>query len=301
MSLEDIVISRTGVDLKTLSRGNPLTNQVQQRLIDLSFLDPPVDGDFGPVSKLALQQFARMVGFDVDLTLEPTVAQALLESDIDLLLPVTPKADFAGRIFRYMRRKNHFFARLPKYLNIVYVEGVTKNGTPNDDRPNVFNDRRIVLAIEDGAPVEKGNWTATTEPGKDFTERPMNPKGAARIAFGQYKSWRVGIHNAAKPSRHEALVQVGNIRVHRDLNKDFQRTGDAVFEGSNFGVNQHMGFDRPEDNIGPASAGCLVGRSSVEHREFMRIVKTEPRLKASQGYKYITTIIAGDDLHNTID
>ncbi|MFY9558461.1 MAG: peptidoglycan-binding domain-containing protein [Blastocatellia bacterium] len=300
MSLEDIVIGRAGVDLKTLSRGNPLTNQVQQRLVDLSFLDPPVDGDFGPVSKLSLQQFAKIVGLDVDLTLEPAVAQALLESDIDMLLPVTTRADFAGRIFRYMQRKNHFFARLSKYLNIVYVEGVTKNGTPNDDRPNVFNDRRIVLAIEDGAPVEKGNWTATTEPGKDFTEHPMNPKGAARIAFGQYKSWRVGVHNASKPSRHEALVQVGNIRVHRDLNKDFQRTGDAVFEGSNFGVNQHMGFDRPEDSIGPASAGCLVGRSSAEHREFMRLVKTDPRLKASQGYKYLTTIIPGDDLHNTI-
>ena len=300
MSLEDIVISGTGVDLKALSRGNPLTNQVQQRLVDLTFLDPPVDGDFGPVSKLALQQLANMVGLGVDLTLEPAVAQALLESDIDKLLPVTPKADLAGRIFRYMRQKNYFFARLPKYLNIVYLEGVSKDGTPNDDRANAFNDRRIVLIVESGAPVEKGNWTATTEPGKDFTERPMNPAGAARIAFGQYKSWRVGIHNASKPSRHEALVQVGNIRVHRDLNKDFKRTGDSVFEGSSFGVNQHHGFDRPEDNIGPASAGCLVGRSKVEHREFIQIVKTDPRFKASQGYKYITTIIAGDDLHKTV-
>jgi hypothetical protein len=182
MSLEDIVISRVGVDLRTLSRGNPLTNQVQQRLVDLTLLDPPVDGDFGPVSRLALQQFAKLVGLDVDLTLEPRVAQSLLDVDFETLLPVTPKADFAGRIFRYMRRRNYFFARLPKYLNIVYVEGVDKKGTPNDDRPNVFNDRRIVLTIENGTPVEKGNWTATTEPGKDFTEHPMNHKGAARIS-----------------------------------------------------------------------------------------------------------------------
>ena len=296
MSLEDIVINRTGVDLKTLSKGNPLTNQVQQRLVDLNFLDPPVDGDFGPVSKLSLQQFARTVGLEVDLMLEPAVAQALIESDIDALLPVAPKADFAGRIFRYMRRKNYWFARLPKYLNIVYVEGANRNGTLNDDRPNVFNDRRIVLAVEDGVPVEKGNWQATTEPGRSFTIHPMNALGAARIAFGQYKSWRVGIHNASKPSRHEALVQVGNIRVHRDLNKDFKRTGDSVFEGSNFGVNQHRGFNSPEDNIGAASAGCLVGRLNDEHRDFMALVKTDPRFKASQGYKYLTTIIAGDDL-----
>jgi|SRR5262245_15399865 len=30
-----------------------------------------------------------------------------------------------------------------------------------------------------------------------FTENPLNPGGAARIAFGQYKSWVVGIHNIA--------------------------------------------------------------------------------------------------------
>src|SRR4030095_1610746 len=100
---------------------------------------------------------------------------------------------------------------------------------------------------------------------------------------------------------HEALVQVGNIRVHRDLNKDFKRAGDAVFEGSNFGVNQHRGFNRPEDNVGPASAGCLVGRLNDEHREFMQLVKSDPRFKASQGYKYLTAVIAGDELFKEID
>jgi peptidoglycan hydrolase-like protein with peptidoglycan-binding domain len=297
MSLQDIVVSGTGVDLRALSRGNPLTNQVQQRLLDLGFLDPPVDGDFGPISQMALQQFASVIDVAIDQTLEPEVARGLIENDVDSLLPVTPRSNLAGRIFTYMRRKGLFFARLPGYANIVYVEGVTKTGTPNDNRPNVFNDRRIVLTVADGVPVEQGNWQATTEPGKDFTENPLNPQGAARIAFGQYKAWRVGVHNAGKPTGHEALVQVDTVRVHRDLNKDFKRTGDAVFEGSHFGLNQHMGFDRPEDNVGPASAGCLVGRFKEEHREFMRIVKADPRRSASQGYKYLTTIIEGRDLH----
>jgi peptidoglycan hydrolase-like protein with peptidoglycan-binding domain len=296
MTLEDIVVSRTGVDLRALSRGNPLTNQVQQRLLDLGFLDPPVDGDFGPVSRLALQNFAAATGHEVDRTLEPAVARALLENDIDSVLPVSARSNLAGRIFHYMRGKGFFFARLSDYLNIVYVEGVTKNGTPNDNRPNAFNDRRMVISIEDGVPTEEGNWTATTEPGKDFTERPLNPEGAARIAFGQFKSWRVGVHAAGRPTAHEGLVQVDTVRVHRDLNKDFRRTGDAVFEGSSFGINQHMGFDRPEDNVGPASAGCLVGRSREEHREFMRMIKVDPRFKASQGYKFMTTVIDGADL-----
>lgn len=86
------------------------------------------------------------------------------------------------------------------------------------------------------------------------------------------------------------------MRIHRDLNKDFKRAGDAVFEGSSFGINQHMGFDHPEDSVGSASAGCLVGRSREEHREFMRMIKTDPRFKASQGYKFITTVIDGSAL-----
>jgi hypothetical protein len=39
-----------------------------------------------------------------------------------------------------------------------------------------------------------------------------------------------------------------------------------------------------------------VGRSKEEHREFMRVVKADPRRKASQDYKYVTTIIDGRDL-----
>lgn len=79
MNLEDIVVSRTGVVLRSLLRGNPLTNQVQQRLLDVGFLDPPVDGDFAPVSQLALKQFADAVGLNVAQTLEPDLAQGLLE------------------------------------------------------------------------------------------------------------------------------------------------------------------------------------------------------------------------------
>lgn len=60
----------------------------------------------------------------------------------------------------------------------------------------------------------------------------MNRLGAARIAFGQYKSWQVGIHNADSPTAHAALKQVGELTVHRDLNKDGKRTGDRVFVGA---------------------------------------------------------------------
>jgi hypothetical protein len=190
---------------------------------------------------------------------------------------------------------------LPGILNIVYVEGANADGKPNADEFNKFNDRRIVIGIDNGKPTIKMNVLATTEPGKFFTDNPMNPSGAARIAFGQYKAWRVGIHRASAPSRHEALVQVGELSVHRDLNKDGKRTGDRIDVGSGFAINQHSGHNASANNIGQASAGCLVGRSHDEHKEFMKLVKTDPRFKkATNGYKFVSTVIAGDDLKATI-
>jgi hypothetical protein len=98
-----------------------------------------------------------------------------------------------------------------------------------------------------------------------------------------------------RPSAHEALVQTFPVQVHRDLNKDFERIGDEIFEGL-FGINQHWGFDMPKTNIGTASAGCLVGRTKAGHRAFMQICKSDPRFVASSGYRFSTTVLLADTL-----
>ena len=108
----------------------------------------------------------------------------------------------------------------------------------------------------------------------------MNPKGAARIAFNQYKAWSVGTHRASSPQGHEALVQTAPVAVYRDLNKDFKRPGDRVDTGL-FGINQHWGYDAPMGDLGTTSAGCLVGRTKNGHRQFMALVKQG---SAIQGY-----------------
>ncbi|HEY0658063.1 MAG TPA: hypothetical protein VGD05_06300, partial [Pyrinomonadaceae bacterium] len=216
-------------------------------------------------------------------------------------IPLTLGTDFASRIVKFMQLRNFWFARLPGFLSIIYVEGANADGEPNADELNKFNDRRIVIAIESGKPTLKMNVLATTEPGKFYIDNPMNAGGAARIAFGQYKAWRVGVHKAGKPSAHEALVQVGEISVYRDLNKDGKRTGDTIDVGSGFAINQHSGHNADANNIGKASAGCLVSRSHDEHNEFMELVKTDPRFKkVNNGYKYLSTIIAGDKLKELV-
>jgi hypothetical protein len=122
----------------------------------------------------------------------------------------------------------------------------------------------------------------------------MNPGGAARIKFGQYKAWQVGIHGTS--DRHEALVQTGGeITVHRDFNKDYQRSGDKLDTGY-FAVNQHWGYDLPYTNVYFASAGCLVGRTRQGHREFMSLIKKDQRYQLNDRYVFYTTVIYGQDL-----
>ena len=177
--------------------------------------------------------------------------------------------------------------------NIVYIEGMNANGTLNSDAPNCFNDRRLVMQVISGVPQIIGNWEATTEPGSHYTYKPMNPGGAARIKFGQYTAWRVGMHGTS--DRHEALVQVAPVSVHRDFNKDFKRTGDRIDTGL-FGINQHWGYDAAINNVGNTSAGCFVGRSRGGHREFMNFVKQDERCKRDRSFMFTSTIIPGDEL-----
>jgi hypothetical protein len=244
----------------------------QARLIAHGLLDPPADGIIGPLSRWAMR--------------EPPPAPLAPGQDL--------RNDLAGRIVRAMLARGCFVARHRDLLNIVYVEGMDPDGTLNDNAPNRFNDLRCLVRIVDGVPQLAGAWEATTEPSRRWTLDPMNPQGAARIAFGQYKAWALGRHRD-----HEALVQVAAVTVCRDANKDYRRDGDIRDTGL-FGINQHWGYDLPRNDLGNSSAGCLVGRTTAGHREFMRLVKTDKRfLLSGGGYRFITTILPASEVANS--
>lgn len=201
--------------------------------------------------------------------------------------------NLASRIVEYIQTQGYQIFTNPQEYNIVYIEGMNPDGTLNDDAPNEFNDLRMVIEFIGDIPKIVNCWKATTEPGTFYTHHPMNPKGAARIAFGQYEAWRVGIHGNVET--HEALVQVAPVTVHRDFNRDLKRTGDKIEKGL-FGINQHWGYNYPITNISKASAGCLVGRTRDGHKEFMRIIKQDKRYLEDKNFVFTTTIIAGDKM-----
>ncbi|MDB9458327.1 peptidoglycan-binding domain-containing protein [Dolichospermum circinale CS-545/17] len=273
-----------------------LSRQIQVLLIGLGLLEPPADGKFGPVSTAALKEFQELLKTGETEFLGAVTAKELIEAKKDDLPKPALKLgnDIASKIVKYMLAENYQVFTNPKEYNIVYIEGINGDWTLNNDAANEFNDQRIVLEIINGVPKIVNSWRATTEPGSHYTYSPMNPKGAARIQFGQYKAWKVGYHG--NQDRHEALRQVGDITVCRDFNKDFKRTGDKLDIGDYFGVNQHWGYDAPVNDIKDSSAGCLVGQRREGHKEFMAIIKQDRRYVANKDYVFYTTIIPGDDL-----
>jgi hypothetical protein len=292
VTLEEIASGGRAVPFQLIGADRQLATDVQDHLSAMGLLEPPADGLFGPVSHWALGQVVRRLGITGTPMLDRGLAEELLKGAASELFPLNATGTFAGRIAAALRNAGHWMCRHPECTNVVYIEGMDADGEPNDDAPNVFNDLRLIARVNRaGNPDIVDAWEGTTEPGRYYTAvKKLDPRGAARVAFGQYKAWSVGTHNASGKTAHEALVQTAPIRVHRDLNEDFERVGDQVFEGV-FGINQHWGFDLPKADIGKASAGCLVGRTKTGHRSFMSICRSDPRYTANNSYRFMTTVL----------
>lgn len=276
-----------------------LTVDIQKCLVWLKLLDSSIDGKFGPITTEAFKEFQELMKCPEMGVLDTETAEKLIETDPTELPHSRLRSgdDLAGRIIKYMLTKNYYVSTKPGEYNIVYVEGMNADGTENNDAPNHFNDRRIVIEVVDGIPKIIGNWEATTEPGSFWTRNPMNRGGAARIKFDQYKAWRVGTHKTESTNQPKALVQVENVTVHRDFDRNGIRTGDKLDTGL-FGINQHHANGAPRHDIGRWGAGCFVGRTETEHDKFMNLIMQDRRYRLNTNHIFWTTIIPGDDLLN---
>ncbi|MDJ1175881.1 peptidoglycan-binding domain-containing protein [Roseofilum capinflatum] len=296
MKIQDITDSTT-LSPDEIKGDAELVKEIQEILVYRFFLlEPPVDGKFGPLSRAAFQEFQKITDCSNVGTLDFQTAQALLHTPRKQLVQLHLSDDIPSRIVAYMLQEGYHISLGKERYNIVYVEGMNTDGTLNDDAPDRFNDLRCLIEIVDGCPRFAGKWVGTCEPGRHYTTL-INGKtrfgqiGAARIKFGQYRAWKVGKH-----SGYEALVNRWPIPVYRDVNEDMLRTGDPL--ETTTGINQHHAHGKT-GSIGPHSAGCLVGRTVEGHREFMKLIKSDDRYQASHSYRFMTTIIPGDELLET--
>jgi hypothetical protein len=324
ITLQSIAESSLPISIHTLNEPEHVqaAHHLQRILCTSGILDPVIsggletpfkptgqsDGIIGLNTRNALHQFFRLRNLEWNNTLLTAAhAAALLEAERVEILPIKTKirlrdskqTRLAKRLVMYMQAKGYWIARAPGMVNIVYAEGMDADGDENTDKSNEWNDRRMVFRIRAShQPQMILNHAATTEPGAHYTKHPLNPNGAARVAFGQYKAWADGLHNGSQP----ALVQRGLIRLHRDRNKDGKRSPtDPMDVGTAFGINQHTtrpGFQ--SDQVDKYSAGCMVGRNYQEHLKFLATVRKDPRYQMNKSYLFVTTVIAGDDFGEVI-
>ncbi|MBC5783257.1 hypothetical protein H8N03_09900 [Ramlibacter sp. USB13] len=268
MRLLHIAGGAPAVPLARVGADPELAADVQARLAAAGLLDPPADGLFGPVSQWALSEFLVFWGLAGASSLDMHVASALLQADA--AFPLVAGDDLAGDTVRALQAAGHWLCRHPRALNIVYVADMGLDGAPSVDA--TFGDARLLLRVDErGRPQLAGAWEGSLHVGGP---------GAVHVACGQYKSWSVGLHQGDAP--YDALVQTGPVEA---------RNANGAALAGVLGLDQHCGDDDARGGLGRCSAGGLVGRSKSGHREFMAMVRSDPRYLACKGYRFLTSVL----------
>lgn len=169
----------------------------------------------------------------------------------------------------------------------VNVVGVRNSSTGNKVT-NVFDDMITISFKDETGTWKYYEWMNTTEPGTKGVKEYHNPKGVARLVEGQYRgSHAVGLHQG----KYEALVQVKNVTVYRDPNKDMVYDETKTDTGL-FGINIHKA-GQDSTWVENWSEGCQVFKRVKDFDEFMKIVKKAIKI---HGNSITYTLIESKDI-----
>ena len=162
-----------------------------------------------------------------------------------------------------LRQRGHLLFTRPYELNIV---GVRSNNT----KANRFDDELHVFYKVKTLKWEYHVFKITTDPGTYWLENPMQAKGTAILAQGQYiNAYQIGMHQG----KYKALVQQKPVSVIRDYDRnawlDFLN---GSKEKGMFGINIHRALVQGKTKyIDRFSAGCQVFENSNDFDHFLKL------------------------------
>jgi GH24 family phage-related lysozyme (muramidase) len=276
---KEIAVWNRGSDLKACTleqiRGDMLLTELKpaqvvalHEALELrGFKSEPTDGKLTSSVIGAWEKFKASQYLGSPDRIGPASIGLLLNPPIAVKTPSSPqKRTLADRIYECCRQRGYPLDQRPGATNIIGLEGINPDGTPNDDAHDKWNDTIAVLTFDKGRPKLLGAFLGTTEPGRSATISPPNPNGVARLDTGYHKGlWAKGKHRG-----YDALVQVGAARIVRDRNRNASRDDKVTIESGN-GINLHTtkttGWKGSAalSSVGPWSAGCVVAYNSVEY------------------------------------
>ena len=166
-------------------------------------------------------------------------------------------------------------------LNLLCLQGLSPTGasptvigsnelSPNDNALGQYNDVVALVFRDENNEGQVASLVGTTDPGRFYTDNPLNSLGAAHLTFGQHL-YVEGKHRGKRALR--ALNETNRIWRDRDGDAELDPT-DAVFIGS-YGINIHAGGK--SSYIGRWSAGCINiagGFDGAPYQRFLELVDT---------------------------
>lgn len=290
--------------LQQLYFDKPLVDRIQTHLVRSGILDPvyrangtridiiEADGILGMNTEAAMRQAGM-----TNSNLEAWIAELHAVNFAPVPFTDLCENENVKKIVEYCLSKGYYLSPHEKAFNVIYLEGVSYDKqsdtfTLNDNKVDEWNDLRLLVGVREGMWKIIACYVATTGPGRYYTDNPLNKDGCARIQFGQYKAWIMGVHNGSQP----ALQHCDAILVCRDLNKDGSREGDKVYQSYGT-VNHHSTKKKGTPRVvGKYSAGCMVGMEWDDHILFLAQLRTDWRYMANKNYKFIATICDGKEV-----
>lgn len=140
--------------------------------------------------------------------------------------------------------------------------------------PNAFNDTLSLYHLQANGRWAEHHYGITTLPGVPFLRNPINRKGAAVLAPGQYRA----AYALGKFKGYKALKQVGNLTIYRDNDRDgkFDLSPSSVEKGL-FGIHIHKAGLRTKI-VGNSSAGCQVFKYAQQYEDFIDLCRRSANL-----------------------
>lgn len=193
-----------------------------------------------------------------------------------------------NQIKRIFRKKNYVFfgGNRPYDLNLIGVRADNK-------KSNKFDDMLYCIYRDNKKDFIVNAWPITTDPGKYWLNKPMNPKGTAILIPGQYrKVWTMGMHQGKYP----ALCQRRPFKVWRDNNQDDILDFNGIRYPGLFGINCHRSNPYSQSyTVDKWSAGCQVHKIK---KNFDRMMDLCLRSLKTFGNKFTYTLLDETDFYN---
>lgn len=172
---------------------------------------------------------------------------------------------------------------------VVGIQGVNTGLKYIGNKLDLWNDVIGILSIDyEGNCQIRGLFVGTINPGRYYTNRVLNPLGAALVPLDTMIEgiWLVGKHR----NQENCLIQIGNtIRLHRDSNKNGRiDSNEPLQPGSWSGINFHHANNSYSTNsIGRWSAGCAVIPDVHQHQRCMSKIRGSYQFKTGRSFDYI--------------